>query len=491
MEVLNKDAVSNELANVAAIDELDAGLIRYPYPQLPSQDFELLNFSLFKTSAPRDASSTWDEVSITLPGSDGGRDLVLTEQGVLCGIVQCKGRNQRLSLPQVFEELAKTVLLLEADDSVTRQVSTVRYFLATARDPAQTVIDLFSRPREILRSRTPDFDAAIARAINTNKKLHELDLNAARAEVVETLALMPLQLVRPHDLDLWLWRETRTAMSFFRHKNVLIDDSRMQSIEANLANMSRTVACVPALTDIDLQVIRNYIENVPESHRLSLGFASLFGFPREMFSDEADFRRRVAPIANLLNELHSQYMAWMFERASLEAQRICRRPDVMMAVHPFSRQIPAAFLGTMVRDLMSEALHGDVMGQIVQNATGEATFRDYDTRLAHVRGELLDQGRQYLAKDYSQVVGTDELLAFKLELIRFMMQGIQDASELERVIDEGEEILRPFLEASSRRLEQLASHRPSVFLMGTSGLDDTNQISRMGQTLKALNDEEA
>ena len=488
MDMVNEGAVLRELAEVAPIKEFYAGMVRYPYCRLSSRNFELLNYALFGTSAPGGDTRAWDGVSIGTVGSDKGRDLVLTHQGRLCGVVQCKGGSQRVSLPEVLRELAKTVLRLDIDDTVQCNVGNVLYFLALANDPAQTVIDLFSRPRDVLRSRASDLDAAVKQVLRSHKALREVDGDTARATVHKALDVMPLSLVRPVDLDLWLWKQTQTATRFFHHGSVLVEDSRLRGIAEELARVSRAVEGVRVLEDVDLQVIKNHIENVPESHRLSLGFASLFGFPKEMFSDASDFRRRVALIADLMNELHGEYLAWMFQRAHAEAERICQKPDVMIQVRPFGRQIPLAFLGTVARDLTVRALHGKAGGKIVEDATGEKIFGIYAERMAHVRGALMDQGRQYLAGDYSKVVGDADLLALKLKVIRFMMEGIRDESELERVVDAGEAVLRPYLEESTRTLEEFGSHRPSVFLMGTSGLDSSKQMSRMGQTLKSLHE---
>ena len=181
-------------------------------------------------------------------------------------------------------------------------------------------------------------------------------------------------------------------------------------------------------------------------------------------------------------------MAWMFQRAAAEAERICTRVDVMFQVRPFARQIPSAFLASLVGDLMVRTLQGKIMDGIVEKVAGDVSFKDYRGRMAHLRGTLIEDGRRWFVEDYSRVEGEGDLLAFKLKVIRFMMDGIREEAELERIFDEGEGVLRPHLEESSGVLEGLGAHRPSVFLMGASGLDDREQVSRTGRTLKALDE---
>ena len=491
MKMYSEEVAAAELGRVGAIEDFDLGMKEYPYELLSCRNFELLIYALFKRSGPPDQlqSTSWDRVSLAARGSDHGRDVVLLDKETMVGVVQCKGERQRVSLPAVLRELAKTILHLNTDKALRSEISGLMYCLVSANEPARTVVDFFSSPSVVLNSQDDILGAAVEAVVGRYKALGEVDLGEAKQFVADSVRGMSLSLLRPVDLNMWLSKARGTAATFFRPGSILIEDSAARELREGLAEIRQRTAGIPLMEDADLRVIKRYIEAVPETHRLSLGFVSLFGFPRSMFSgDSGEFRRRITPISDLMQDLNMDYMAWMFDQAYAEAERISNRLDVMVQVHPFARQIPRSFLGSLVGDLIVRTLQGEVLAGITQKSMGMQSFVGFDDRMEHLKATLLEEGRRYLVEDYSQVVGEGDLLVLKLKLIRFSMEGIGDEAELEHVLEAGETALRPYLIESASKLEELGAHRPSVFMMGMSGLDDSEQISRMGQTLKALDE---
>ena len=419
-------------------------------------------------------------------GADAGRDILLSSDGRASGVVQCKRLETAISLPAVSRECAKMILFAEADLALPKVTSGLAYFLALAHDPAGTVVDFFARPTELLETRRSDLQTAVRDVLESYVTLTGLDESEAQAKVWEILPTLKLKLVRPTDLDGWMAKETSVAARFFRHR-ILVDNAEVTAqnaaILARMEQLQRQVEGVPLLTDVDLKITKERIEGTPDTHRVAVGFASFFGLPREMFAGDVNLKRRIGPLAGLLNELNGDYNDWMFKRANEEAMRIC---DLVYTAHPFARQIPAAYLGLVASDIVGRAISGDVMNRVLADVTGQQIFENDDDRLAHVHSKLLEQGRGYLKGDLSQVVGEGELREMKLKLIEFMMQGINDEAALDRIIEKGENVLRPHLDKAAASLRLLGAYRPSVFLMGVPGLDNPEVISRMVSTVKAL-----
>jgi hypothetical protein len=154
-----------QLQNVQAVTDFDVSAPQYPLIRLSADDFELLNYALFKVSAPAGNSTIWDSVAWMLRGADAGRDLVLFRAEKLVGVVQCKRLESPIALPDVLREIIKSILFTVADDSLPPIEPGLTYYLALASEAAGTVIDFFQRPAEILASRKADLPTYVREVI--------------------------------------------------------------------------------------------------------------------------------------------------------------------------------------------------------------------------------------------------------------------------------------------------------------------------------------
>ena len=367
MPILTEAAAESELSLVKTVDDLEAGAATYPYTRLTADDFERLAYALFTHSAPPGQDRFWEQVSIMVRGADSGRDVVLMAGGKLKGVVQCKRIESAIPLPAVLRELAKLILYAEVDDSLPPVGADLTYYLALAHESALTVIDFFDRPAEILANRVADIEAAVHEVLETYARLADLDIGHAVARVKAVLQGLRYRLLRPVLLDGWLAKETGIASRFFRHR-LVVDHQRMDaqysSVMEQMSQVLQQVQGVPLLTDVDLKLIKNRIESTPETHRVAIGVASLFGFPREMFMGGDNLRRRLLPIVDLINQLNAEFADWMLERSKGEANAICGLGKVVLTVHPFALQVPRAFLVGVALDITRTALLGRLMGEI-------------------------------------------------------------------------------------------------------------------------------
>jgi hypothetical protein len=274
------------LQNVQAVTDFDVSAPQYPLIRLSADDFELLNYALFKVSAPAGNSTIWDSVAWMLRGADAGRDLVLFRAEKLVGVVQCKRLESPIALPDVLREIIKSILFTVADDSLPPIEPGLTYYLALASEAAGTVIDFFQRPAEILASRKADLPTYVREVIEKYDSLSSLDEAKAIEKIATVLPGLKLKLVRPSDLSLWLAEQTSVASRFFRYR-VVVDSSevgaKIDEFAHQMQRMQTHLEGVPFVTDVDLKIIRDRIEDTPETHRVAIGLATLFGFPREMF----------------------------------------------------------------------------------------------------------------------------------------------------------------------------------------------------------------
>ena len=81
MPVITGKLADEEISKIKAIDDLDAAVNTFPYTRLSADDFERLNYALFKISAPTGQTRDWDDAGLMLRGADAGRDVILLRRG--------------------------------------------------------------------------------------------------------------------------------------------------------------------------------------------------------------------------------------------------------------------------------------------------------------------------------------------------------------------------------------------------------------------------
>lgn len=474
----------------APVESIDAGLASFPYLQLTDEDFEKLAYALFKKSAPDGWMRDWDDAAVMVRGADAGRDLLLTSGGKTAGFVQCKRLESGIALPAVFREISKLILFAHVNGDVIFDRS-YTYILALARDPAATVVDFFARRAEREKECVDQIREAARAVRDEYKTFSAVTAPDAETLVLEALRRLTIKLIRPTELNQWIGREPSVSQVFFKQR-LVIDateaNENFRRVEEMMAALSAKVEGVPLLTDVDMKIILDRIEKTPETHRLHFGLAALFGYPAEMFAETKDLEARLGRISKAVAEIDADYIDWIFKKGRDYAGEVLDRGTVLYTVHPFARQVPAAFFGEVAKQCSKLAMGSSVMDDIIRKQTGEPDLSDDDARLDHARGILLESGYHYLEGDFSELVGDDELVTFKKEVIVQLMHGITSRTDLEAKLDAGIAILKPALFVAADKLRALCGQKTSIVLTHSGLLDSNEAIKRMAETMIKLED---
>ena len=417
MAIIKEQDVEAELNGVRPLGALQPQSNSYPYLKLSSEYFELLNYELFANSSPPSLRRSWDKAMLMSSGSDAARDITLYSSEKLVGIVQCKRHKNNITLSTVLKEISKFALYPEVNDELPKLSGEIQYFLALAGQPSKRALEFFGRPTAFTTCSSSTLEEAVKEVLETYVQFENIEYSFAINKVCGLVTSMKLVLLRSEDIDGWLQNEQKIASRYFAHRHV-VDSSTVEAqnfeIMRTLQALNVHLGSVPFVTDVDLKFIRSRIESVPESHRVSLGFASLFGFPKEMFAGKPKLEKLVTPLVTALNGLSKGYIDWTQESARQHTARICALPEVQFTVHPFARQMVLSYLSLTVADLALYNLSGEVMTKIIQKTSKRETFKNQNERLDYVCQELCEQGSRYLKDDFSQVVGEGELLDLKL-----------------------------------------------------------------------------
>lgn len=470
------------------VESIDAGLASFPYLQLTDEDFEKLAYALFKKSAPDGWTRDWDDAAVMVRGADAGRDLLLTSGGKAAGFVQCKRLESGLALPAVFREISKLILFAHVNGDVTFD-RYYTYILALARDPAATVVDFFARRAEREKACQDQIRDAARAVRDEYKTFSAITPSDAEALVIDALRHLTIKLIRPAELNQWIGREPSVSQSFFKQR-LVIDakdaNEHYKRMEAMIAAMSAKVEGLPTLTDVDMKLILERIEKTPETHRLHFGLAALFGYPADMFAETKGLEARLGRISKAIAEIDADYIDWIFKKSRDYANEVLDDGMLLYTVHPFARQVPAAFLGEIAKQCSDLAMGSSVMGEFIRKQTGEPYLRDDDGRLDHIRGILLDSGYRYLDDDFSALAGDEELVRIKKGIIAQFMHGITSRADLEAKLDAGIATLKPSLFAKADKLRTLCGQRTSIVLTHSGLLESNEAIKRMTETLIKL-----
>lgn len=482
--ILSGTDADAEISKVQPADLEDAGLDCFAYLRLGDEDFERLSYALAKSSAPHGVTRCWDGAALMITGADAGRDVLLTMAGRAVGVIQCKRLESQMALPAVFREMAKLILFakVNGDLSLTGRLT---YILAVARDPARTVVDFFARRAEIELSKEGVIRAATREVRESYETLSHLTDQEAERLVLDALTRFDIHLLRPVDLDEWLGREPGVAARFFKHR-LLVDNKvvvdRLDIFESVLKAAMRQMA---PLTDEDLKLLSKRIEDTPESHRLNVGIAMLFGFPREMFVGRANLETRIGRLQKLLIEIDGDYTDWVFALARKKAGEICDSAEAMR-VPAIARMIPIQFLSYVARECLAVALTGSVMTGILDRLSNAPVLEDDDARLRQTRSNLEAEWGRYLSGDFGQMVGDAEDLALKRQIVGQVLVGIRTEQELGHALAFGADVLKPAMFAAAEALRETCKHKTTVVLTGGGGIDTDEGLQRLVETLRGL-----
>ena len=233
MPILKEQDVRAELNSVRPFDALQPQLNRYPYLQLSSEYFELLNYELFANSSPLSQRRSWDKAILMSSGPDAARDITLYSSEELVGVVQCKRHKNNITLSTVLKEISKCILYPEVDDELSKLSGEIQYFLTLAGQPSKRTLEFFGRSTAVTIYNFAVLEQAVKEVLETYVQLENLEYTFSINKVRESVKCMKFVLLRSEDIDAWLQNEQGIASRFFAHRHV-VDSSTVEAQNAEI-----------------------------------------------------------------------------------------------------------------------------------------------------------------------------------------------------------------------------------------------------------------
>ncbi|MEW6518679.1 MAG: NACHT domain-containing protein [Thermodesulfobacteriota bacterium] len=197
----------------------------YPFGDLDDRSFEHLLYSLAKSGAEL-FSFPYDLVSLTLQGGDKGRDVVLLNDGLLCGIIQCKRTKSLIERPALAKEILKFVLHALQDGMDF--VPVTRYMIACSTGLNREAIAFVeSYPSSLIdnHQQLEDWCAELQRKYSTLK----INLSVEIPRILTVLRSLRVVPLLPVDLSVAVASNTNVSRTFFELQSV-IDATTFENI---------------------------------------------------------------------------------------------------------------------------------------------------------------------------------------------------------------------------------------------------------------------
>ncbi len=236
-----------------------------PFDALSPRRFEILCYRLKKAQYPA------SEIDLTQGAGDGGKDVVVYTDGQIAEVTQCKNLRDRLTKPQLLDELGKLALCFCREPDLFE--SKVRYEIWCPGGLAKTSAEI------ILTWPKRWTESDVAPRIKGLLKLpgfSDLDWPRTRARILHDFPRVVTP-VKKDGIDISL---------FVRSQRQIYDDFFLVRRDASLEDIRRVMA-EPGwrqMTASDLQHVADRVGSFNESERLYLGFGYALGLKSDIIT---------------------------------------------------------------------------------------------------------------------------------------------------------------------------------------------------------------
>jgi hypothetical protein len=112
------------------------------------------------------------------------------------------------------------------------------------------------------------------------------------------------------------------------------------------------------------------------------------------------------------------------------------------------------------------------------NSDREFSVHSVNT-LPRIKKQLLHQGEKFLKKDFSDLVGDEELKKLKISLLEFLHTGLNSVKEMSARFDEDMEKIKPLLPSIEVEIEKDLPKNPTIVIETANLFDDPEKLLKV------------
>jgi len=461
---------------------IDSGITLLPLSDLGDREFELLSYLLVQQEINESKHPNVTSVSLMQGVSERGRDCVLYKNGVVSGLIQCKKYKARLSRPQTIKEILKFLLFSTLDDSLLRDPDNFEYKLYVSNDFAEpTIAFIHSFETEVEKEISEgNIDKYIDEIINEYESFSSYKENRPKDRTKEILRKIKLTSSNATDLSSRIYRQDNILSMFFNVKTV-VDLEKADNLIRNALDDYG----LKYLTDDDLKRLQDRIGNTKEENRVNLGFVDFFGFNKEFFKSlKGDpFKEVMTAVANVKCSLDKYLIDFISSKINELVQRKITNGLLLKGkIHPFSVGIASPYLFQRLSSTISaKSMPKEMLPKYYPQLS--MTPKELISDISNI---LCKSSERIMAGDYSELVGTQDLVALKINIYNHMHRGLNNIDDAKSIFERDIKVIRPVLDEIELEIKDLLQDERTVVIKDSSFFDDQDEMKLLAARIKAV-----
>lgn len=466
MNFIDTNEIENEEKNISKVDWIEPNISQIPYNALGGRNFEILVFRLFEKEVPKVYEDSEVKVCLMEGVGDQGRDVSFVINGHVDGVVQCKNWKEKFSKPLLIKEIIKTSLFMKLGGEL--QYFNNYWIVAPegCTSDAKNLIRNFSSL--IKQEKIEDLFNQVTGEYETFKGL---SYENEAEDLLTVLGKIQVSEITRIELDSLLEESPKVKKMYFKLNSIIDCETNQKMIEDALNRFGLRI-----FTDVDLNILKENIENIPEEYRTRLLGFDVFGLPQKMFgtnsADELDFFQSAVNLWSKLskmvtNKINEEINDLVYSRITIPLVHSNK-------VHPHSVFFCAPYIIKCTIFVINEnSMPISVYGPI-----------NRDDVEKECKERIVSTASSVFNNDYSSFTGDALLVQKKKLLMKLSLEGLNSIEDVISQLDKDLGQLKPICDEIIDSLLEKYKYPKTVVIHDLSIWKNSKYMDNAAKTLK-------
>ncbi|HGW9883919.1 TPA: hypothetical protein ACNRVB_004422 [Escherichia coli] len=460
---------------------INSGITPLPLTELGDRQFELLSYLLIKNEIKDGKHPEFTNISLMQGVGERGRDCTLFKENKICGLVQCKKTNGRITRPALMKEIIKFILFSLLDSSLIPNPDNFHYILFAANDLSEPASTLMNSPsseitKEIESGTINDYIKQVA---NDYESFISFRNTPPTQSVIDIFKRITLSYSNSVDLTHRIYNYNNLLNLFFRTISVVDLHSAGKLIREIMDDYG-----LRFLSDDDLKSIQHRIGNIDSKHRASLGIADFFGFSHDFFKQLKT--EKLKELLYLISKLQCLLDSYIIDFTAHKIHELIRTEITNKLlysgkIHQFSISIAQSYL---LQYTLNQYMSNSMSKRLSSNFFIQ-TFQKEKT-LQSVIETVLNDSERIMNKDYSHLAGDPSLIALKIDIYKHLHEGFKSIKDAKKQLKKDLPKLRKALTKIEDELKKFISPKRTIIINDTSFLDDDEKLKKIATLMESI-----
>jgi len=485
-EILKKE-ISQEQINLELESSykplaIESRITTLPLPDLGDREFEILAYFLVKKEIEDAKYPNITDISLMPGTAERGRDCVLYNNGIVCGLIQCKKYRGRLSRPQTLKEIIKFLLFSTFDNSILPIPNNFEYKLYVSNDLTEPAISLFHSYKIEIQTEISigNIKKYTEDVINEYESFFLYKGNAPISKIEKLLKSIIVSYSNAIDLSARIYKQNSILFMFFNVKSIIDLEGANNLIRNAFEDYG-----LKYLTDEDLKILQERIGNTGEKDRINLGFVDFFGYSKEFFKyiKKNGFKELMISVTGV-NSLLDKYQL-NFIISKIHELILVKITDKLLKrekIHSFSIQVAAPYLfKRLTMKLLSKNMPKDMLPKYYPQFS-----MTKDELIDEIAQTLFETSEKVMKGDFSQLVGNPNEIDLKIKIYRELHSGFKDINDAKLTFLQDINLIRPVLDEIEDEIGVLIPEEKTIVIKDSSFFNNKREIEKLAKTIREI-----